>query len=54
MQVHQTKIRSYEDQVEIEYEFTIFLSQGWNPFKIHGRFKLEYVPKFITSILLRI
>jgi hypothetical protein len=27
-------------------EFIIFFQKGWNPFKIHGRFKLDWVPKF--------
>jgi hypothetical protein len=26
-------------------EFIIFFQKGWNPFKIHGRFKLDLVPK---------
>jgi hypothetical protein len=25
-----------------------FFPQGLNPLKIHGRYKLEFVPKFIT------
>jgi hypothetical protein len=29
-------------------EFTIFSPHGLNPFKIHGRFKLELIPKFIS------
>jgi hypothetical protein len=33
-------------------EFTRFLPQGLNPFKIHNRFKFEFVSEFITRILL--
>jgi hypothetical protein len=29
-------------------EFTRFLPKGLNPFKIHGRFKLQLVPKFLN------
>jgi hypothetical protein len=29
-------------------EFIRFFQKGWNPIKIHGRFKLDLVPKFIA------
>jgi hypothetical protein len=29
-------------------EFIRFFQKGFNPFKIHGRFKFEFIPEFIT------
>jgi hypothetical protein len=29
-------------------EFIRFFQKRWNPFKIHGRFKLDLIPKFIS------
>ncbi len=31
-------------------EFIKFFQKGWNPIKIHGRFKLELVPNLCHEI----
>jgi hypothetical protein len=55
IQVHQTKFIVVMIKLRENFsEFTRFVPQGMNPFKIHGKFKLEYVPEFITWIMLRI
>jgi hypothetical protein len=46
---HQTKFIVVMIKLRENFsEFTRFVPQGMNPFKIHGKFKLEYVPEFIT------
>jgi hypothetical protein len=53
--VNQTKFIVVKIKLRENFsEFTGFLPQGLNPFKINGIFKLESVPQFITRILLRI